>query len=48
MQDHVEQPLMDPDAAVVFHKTSLRMRYMKKLTRDRVVPIMSGSVSWAS
>ena len=45
MQDHIEQRFMNPDATVVLNKPSLRKRFMKKLTRERVVPIISARVS---
>jgi len=44
-QDHVEQRFVDLDATVVIDKSSLRKRFMKKLTRERVVPIISARVS---
>lgn len=34
------------DTAVISDEPVLRKRFMKKLTRDRVVPIMSAKVSW--
>jgi hypothetical protein len=37
---------MDFDAAVVVNKPSFRNLFMNELTRDRVVPIISASVSW--
>ena len=37
---------MNPDPPLVFDKASLRKRFMKKLTRDLVVPTISAKVSW--
>ena len=45
VQNHVQQGTMDFQFSVVFDKTQLRNLFMKKLTRDRVVPIISASVS---
>ena len=44
-QQGTEQGPVDPNATVVFDKASSRNRFMKKLTRDRVVPIISARVS---
>jgi hypothetical protein len=46
MQHHRQQRFVNLDFAVVFDKASLRNLFMKKLTRDRVVPTISASVSW--
>jgi hypothetical protein len=41
-QDHVQQGIMDLDFSVVLSiKPNLRNLFMKKLTRDRVAPIIS-------
>ena len=45
VQDHVEQRFVDRDASVVRDKSKLAKRFMKKLTRERVVPIISARVS---
>ena len=44
VQDHVEKRWAHADAPVVFDKTHFRNRFMKKLTRDRVVPMISARV----
>jgi hypothetical protein len=46
VQNHIKQRFMNSDATVVFNEASLRKRFMKKLTRDREVPIISAKVSW--
>ena len=44
VQDHVQERAVNLDGAVVFDEPSFRNRFMKKLTRDRVVPIISARV----
>src|SRR5450631_1007311 len=46
MQDSVQQRTVDLDMSVIVIRPSLRNLFMKKLTRDLVVPIISASVSW--
>ncbi len=45
MEDHIEEGAMHLQLAVVVNEPSLRNLFMKKLTRKRVVPIISASVS---
>jgi hypothetical protein len=40
-----EKRFVDLDAAIVVMSPSLRNRFMKKLTRERVVPTISARVS---
>ena len=37
---------MHPNLPVIFDEASFLKRFMKKLTRDRVVPIISANTSW--
>jgi hypothetical protein len=46
VQDHVQQRAVDAQTAVVFDKPELAEFVHKKLTRDRVVPIIPAKVSW--
>jgi hypothetical protein len=45
VQDHIQQGIMDLEFPLYSIKPNLRNLFMKKLTRDRVVPIISASVS---
>src|ERR1700686_348729 len=45
-QDHAQQRPVNLDAPAVFDKPSVRKRFIKKLTPERVVPIISARVSW--
>jgi hypothetical protein len=45
VQNHVQQGIMDFQFSVVFDKTQFAEFVHEKLTRDRVVPIISASVS---
>jgi hypothetical protein len=45
VQNYIQQGIMDFQFSVVFDGPNLRNLFMKKLTRDRVVPIISASVS---
>jgi hypothetical protein len=46
VQNHVQQGTVDFNLAVVINKTQFPKSVHEKLTRDRVVPIISASVSW--
>jgi hypothetical protein len=46
MQNDIQQWAVDFDAAVVSNQTQFWNLFIKKLTRERVVPIISASVSW--
>jgi hypothetical protein len=45
VEDDVEERTVHVQPAVVFQETQFGNLFMKKLTRDRVVPIISASVS---
>ena len=45
VHDDGQEGMVDLEAAVVFDETELLELFMKKFTRDRVVPIISASVS---
>jgi len=45
MQNHIQQRLVNPYTAVVFYEAQLAKAFMKKLTRERVVPIISARAS---
>jgi hypothetical protein len=45
-QHHAEQRAVDFKIAVIVIKPSLRNLFIKWLTRERVVPIISASVYW--
>jgi hypothetical protein len=46
VQYHIEQRLVNLDSGVVFNKAELTKAVHEKLTRDRVVPIISARVSY--
>ena len=46
MQDHAQQGAVDLEVPVIFDEPMRRNLFMKELTRERVVPIISASVSW--
>jgi hypothetical protein len=45
VQNHVQQGIVDLDFSIVFDKAQFAKSVQKKLTRDRVVPIISASIS---
>ena len=45
MEDDIEEGAVHVQATVVFNEAQLPKLFMKKLTRDRVVPTISASVS---
>jgi hypothetical protein len=46
VENHVQQGTVDFNVAVVINKTQFSEFVHEKLTRDRVVPIISAKVSW--
>jgi hypothetical protein len=45
VQDDAQESRVDLEATVMFDETEFLNLFMKKFTRDRVVPIISASIS---
>ena len=46
MENNVQQRAVHHHPPIVLDKAQLANLFIKRLTRDRVVPIISASVSW--